>query len=171
MRRWTLPTATLLLLGAAACGSDNPPAADVGDTEAAERSTEPDVPVELSTDLTDAGGSVVGTAWLREHADDVAELDVEVAGLPQGFHAVHLVDDVGCDTLGTGSVESLPLPPLLVNENGIGTLTTLAGTVSLDELVTGGVAVVVDETAADSVAAVPPDPLAAGETICGAVSS
>ncbi len=144
MRRWTLATAMTLLLTATACGGSEELDGEVLPDELT-NSDAPVVPVDLETDLVDAEGSVLGTAELSDDVDtDLAELEVEVSGLTAGFHGLRLFEAAGCDELA--SAPSIVLSPMLVLENGVGTITTLVGPVSLDELVAGdGVTVVVDQ--------------------------
>lgn len=108
------------------------------------RSDTPIVPVEKSTDLVDPEGSVLGMAWIRDADSGIAELEVQVVGLTQGFHGIHLYE--------VGSCEAVPdapatlLSPMLVLGNGIGSITTLVGPLSLNGLLEGdGVTVVIND--------------------------
>ena len=145
MHRWALATATTLLLTMTACGSDAPGEADTA-VEDQTQSDAPIVPVEKSTDLVDPEGSVLGTAWIRDaDSGGIAELEVQVAGLTQGFHGMHLYEVGSCEDVEAEAPATL-LPPMLVLENGVGSITTLVGPVSLDELLDGdGVTVVIND--------------------------
>lgn len=148
MRRWTLATAMTLLLTASACGGADPEEIDPDADEPA-ASEEVLVPVERSSELVDREGSTVGSAWLREEDTDVAELEVRVAGLTAGYHGIRVFEGGSCDSLEPTD-PSILLPPLLVLENGVGSLSTLVGPISLDELLEGdGVTVLVDEAVVD----------------------
>ena len=140
MRRWTLATALTVLLTATACGGS-----DELDGEVLTNSDAPVVPVDLETDLVDPEGSVLGTAELSDDVEtDLAELEVEGSGLTAGFHGIRLFEAEGCDDLA--SAPSVVLSPMLVLDNGVGSITTLVGATSLEELVEGGgVTVVIDE--------------------------
>lgn len=154
----TLATATTLLLTATACGGDDEPE-DVDSAAGTSTSDEVStVPVERSTDLVDAGGSILGTAWLREAENGGAEIEVQTAGLTQGFHGMYLVEAASCDAVDDGSA-SVVLSPVLVLENGIGSITTLVGPVDLADLldVEGPTIVIADAVATpDGVAASAP---------------
>lgn len=173
MKRGALASVTTLLLTVTACSSDDTEAADaVADDQAAsaEGALEDDaaqVPVERSTELLDPEGSTVGAAWLRDSdGGDVAELEVQVAGLTQGFHGIRLYETGSCEAVGP-EVPSTLLPPVLVLENGVGSITTLVGPVSLDELVQDGdVTVVVDDAAEDAPEALVPG--TGSQVACGA---
>ncbi len=136
MRRRTLATfatATILLLTATACGGDDEPEdvdSAAGTSTSGDAST---VPVERSTELVDAGGSILGTAWLREADSGAAEIEVQASGLAPGFHGMYLVEAASCDAVDEGSA-SVVLSPVLVLENGIGSITTLVGPVDLGDL-------------------------------------
>jgi Cu-Zn family superoxide dismutase len=147
MRRWTLATAMTVLLTATACGGSEDLDGDVLSDELT-NSDAPVVPVDLSTELVDPEGSVLGTAVLSDDVEtDIAELEVEVSGLTAGFHGIRLFEAAGCDDLA--AAPSIVLPPMLVLENGVGKINTLVGPVSLDEIVEGeGVTVVIDQAVA-----------------------
>ena len=145
MRCRGLATATTLLLTVTACGSADPEEVDAADGAGAAQS-EAVVPVEKSTDLVDPEGSVLGTAWVRDaDSGGAAELEVQVAGLTQGFHGMRLYEVGSCAAVVPGAPATL-LPPMLVLENGVGSITTLVGPVSLNELLEGdGVTVVIND--------------------------
>ena len=134
-------SATLTLTGCA--GEDEDLADDIAaatqaDEDAAVQEDEdPEVrrvPVEASTDLVDPEGSTVGTAWFRDD-DGRAMVEVQVAGLAEGFHPMYLSLVGGCDVDETATDgQFLELPALLVLENGVGSMSTLAGSMSLDAL-------------------------------------
>jgi hypothetical protein len=143
MRRWTLATAMTVLLTATACGGSDDREAEVQSDDTSS-SDEIVVPVERSTDLVDPEGSVLGTAWIRDSENDYAELELQVAGLTAGFHGVRLFETGSCEDLASAS--SAVLPPMLVLDNGVGSITTLIGDVTLEELVEeGDVTVVLDQ--------------------------
>ncbi|TFV59572.1 hypothetical protein E4P41_11700 [Geodermatophilus sp. DF01-2] len=112
-------------------------------------------PVEVTTELVDPEGTVVGAAWLRD-GDQGVEVQVEVNGLASGFHTMGLYDVGECGTEGPPADDSAfssvgelltVLPPVLVLDTGVGELTTLVAPAALlEELIAGnGTAVVVGE--------------------------
>ena len=121
MRRWTLATAMTVLLTATACGGGDDEDDDVLSDERATTEA-PVVLVERSTELVDPEGSVLGTAWVRDGDNDHAELEVQVAGLTAGFHGLRLFETESCEDLASGP--SVVLSPMLVLENGVGSVTT-----------------------------------------------
>jgi len=135
MRRWTLATAMTLMLSATACGGADPENVDVGSDEPSQ-TDEVTVPVERSTDLVDPEGSRLGTASLRDADSGAAQIEVQVAGLTQGFHGMYLFEAGSCDTVDQESA-AVVLSPMLVLENGIGSITTLVGPIDLEELFEG----------------------------------
>ena len=150
MRRWGLATATTLLLTVTACGSADPGGDGTAGGQATQSET-PIVPVERSTDLVDPEGSVLGTAWIRDSdSGDLAELEVQISGLTQGFHGMRLYEVGSCDGAGPEAPVTV-LPPVLVLENGVGSITTLVGPVRVDELLDeDGVTVVINDAAGDA---------------------
>jgi Cu/Zn superoxide dismutase len=174
---------SLLLLAAttlaiAGCGSaDEPADSPAGATEAEDGSADPLVPVEVSTDLVDPEGSVVGTAWFRDD-DGRAMVEVQVAGLTEGFHPMYLYEVGTCDLAGTAADDPafLDLPALLVLEDGVGSMSTLAGPMSLDELLADDGTAIVITQGGDTVVDIPAAPgeqtapLETGSHVaCGAV--
>ena len=145
---------------------------EVQDEDAPEESG---VPVEVSTDLVDAEGSVVGTAWFRD--DDRAMVEVQVAGLTGGFHPMYLYPAGTCDFEGAadGDAALLELPPVLVLENGVGSMTTLAGSMTLDDLLAEAGTALLIAPAVATLGDIPTvseqvAPLSAGSRVaCGAI--
>lgn len=178
MRRSLFLLAAATTLALAGCGSaDEPADSPAGATEDEGDSAETLVPVEASTDLVDPEGSVVGTAWFRDD-DGRAMVEVQVAGLTEGFHPMYLYEEGTCDLTGTAAddLAFLELPALLVLENGVGSMSTLAGPMSLDELLADDGSAVVITQAVDTLADIPAAPgeqtapLETGSQVaCGAV--
>ena len=170
MPRTTLVPATaaaLLLL--AGCGGQADETIDAG-TDQNAGSDQPDeerVPVEAPPELLDAGGTTVGTAVFTD-TDNGAQVQVQINGLPPGFHGMHLHDVGTCEPDSTapggtgepgdflsagphlGSATAAhgehagDLPSILVTEAGVGEMTTLVGGVDLELLLDGdGTALVV----------------------------
>jgi Cu/Zn superoxide dismutase len=134
------------------------------------------VAVEIETDLVDAEGSIVGTAWFRDE-DDRAMVEVQVAGLTAGFHPMYLYP-LGTCQFGETSIDGadlLELPPVLVLETGVGSITTLAGSNGLDELLTGDGSAVLIGPAVEGLGDIPTvseqvAPLSSGSQVaCGAI--
>ncbi|TQN42616.1 Cu-Zn family superoxide dismutase [Blastococcus colisei] len=170
-----LPVVAVTVLTLSACGSGDDDAlreqldaAAGGDEDTASV----EVPVEVSSELVDREGTTVGRVWFRD-TDVGTEVEVEVAGLTQGFHPMYLYDTGICDTesppsddpgvvgpfVTAGDVVQ-ELPSVLVLANGEGSTTTLAGPMPLEELLEeDGTALVVTE-AAESLADIPPPPAA-----------
>ena len=174
MRRSLLLLAASTSLAVAGCGSaDEPADSGAGVTADEEDSADPLVPVEVSTDLVDPEGSVVGTAWFRDD-DGRAMVEVQVAGLTAGFHPMYLYEQGTCDP-GTAADQPavLDLPALLVLEDGVGSMSTLAGPMSLDELLADDGTAIVITAAVDTLADIPggqAPPLESGSHVaCGAV--
>lgn len=161
MRRTLLPAAAVLLALTSCATHEEELRADLAAVTAEapaepeeQAQEEPLVPVEVTSDLVDPEGSTVGTAVLRE-----TELEVGVSGLTPGFHAmgVYAVGDCTAGEVPAGDgAAALPaagalvtaLPPVLVLDDGVGSLTTLVGPTPLEELLAGdGTAAIVDEAA------------------------
>ncbi|MCZ2857302.1 lipoprotein [Blastococcus sp. VKM Ac-2987] len=120
---------------------------EAGEDEAPDEEAEAEsgVAVEVSTDLEDAEGSVVGTAWFRDD-EGRGMVEVQVAGLTAGFHPMYLYPGGTCEAGATAEEDAvlLELPPVLVLENGVGSISTLAGTMTLDDLlIEGGTALLI----------------------------
>lgn len=158
----------------AAATQEGPVSQDRGEEEEGEDPEGESVVVELSTDLVDAEGSIVGTAWFRDE-DDRAMVEVQVAGLSAGFHPMYLSLAGTCEVDGTViGADLLELPPVLVLEEGVGSITTLAGSLGLDELLAGDGAAVLIGPAVAGLGDIPgtadPGPLTAGSRVaCGAI--
>lgn len=165
MRHATLATVATVLLTATACGGADPETVDGATDDESESSEEVIVPVERSTDLLDPEGSELGTAWLRESDSDVPELEVQVAGLTEGFHGMYLLEADNCDALTEGA-SGVPLSPMLVLGNGVGSVTSLIGEVDLEELLDGGGVTVVIGPAVAAPNEVLPEPTAS-RVACG----
>jgi len=135
------------------------------------------VPVEVSTELLDPEGSDVGTAWFRDD-DGRAVVEVQVAGLTAGFHPMYLREAGSCafEDTGASDPELLELPALLVLENGVGSMSTVAGSMALDTLLAEDGTALVIGPGVETLADVPPvpteDPAAfvtGSRVACGAV--
>ncbi|MCZ2819398.1 hypothetical protein O2V63_03535 [Modestobacter sp. VKM Ac-2977] len=93
----------------------------------------PEVLVDLTGELVDPEGSVLGTATFTSTTTGT-EIEVEASGLTPGDHDMLLVSEGGCTE---GAVDSAPvadLPALPVTEQEVGRLDTLAGEFDLDLL-------------------------------------
>jgi Cu/Zn superoxide dismutase len=125
------------MVAVAGCGADDDQSADsvAGVAQEGEESADPLVPVEVSTELVDPEGSEIGSAWFRDD-DGRAIVELQVAGLSAGFHPLYLYELGTCDLDDTAVEDAalVELPALLVLEDGVGSMTTLAGSMSLDEL-------------------------------------
>jgi Cu/Zn superoxide dismutase len=165
MRRTLLPAAAVLLALTSCATHEEELRADLAAVTAEapaepeeQAQEEPLVPVEVTADLVDPEGSTVGTAVLRD-TEDGAELEVSVSGLTPGFHTmgVYAVGDCTAGGVPAGDpATAFPaagalvtaLPPVLVLDDGVGSLTTLVGPTPLEELLAGdGTAAVVDGAA------------------------
>lgn len=137
MKRTMLFSATaaaLLLL--TACGDDGNPSGVGGSFEGlddGEVTETPEVLVDLTGEVVDPEGSVLGTATFSD-SDTGTQLDLEVSGLTPGDHEMLLVGEGGCaeDAIEGEAIADLPVLP--VTEQEIGELSTLAGSFGLDEL-------------------------------------
>jgi Cu-Zn family superoxide dismutase len=145
VRRSLLPaTAAAALLALSACSSADEPEDATGAADGGSGAEETLVPVEESAELLDREGSTVGRAWLRDDAGR-AVLELQLTGLTAGFHPVQLGESGSCEADDPGAL--LDLPPLLVLEEGVGSMTTLAGSMPLDELLADdGTAVLLGES-------------------------
>lgn len=180
MRRRLMTTATTLLLAATACASDPSQDQPGAAATATEQSAAPIEPVEVPTELVDPEGSVIGTAWFRD-ARNGTEVEVQVAGLPEGFHGMHLHEVGTCDTgqapptgdaaqteafasagehIGSDQTahgdHAGDLPALRVIEGGVGSLTALVGPMSLEDLLDRDGTTLIIHEAADNLANIPP---------------
>lgn len=165
MRRTLLPAAAVLLALTSCATHEEELRADLA-AVTAEAPAEPEeqapeeplVPVEVTADLVDPEGSTVGTAVLRD-TEDGTELEVGVSGLTPGFYAmgVYAVGDCTAGEVAAGDpATAFPaagalvtaLPPVLVLDDGVGSLSTLVGPTPLEELLAGdGTAAIVDGAA------------------------
>lgn len=133
--------ALLALTGCSSAEEHDDTASGTTDGEASAEETL--VPVEESAELVDPEGSRVGRAWLRDD-EGRAMLELQLTGLTAGFHPVQLGESGSCEADDPGAV--IDLPPVLVLEEGVGSMTTLAGSMPLDELLADdGTAVFVGE--------------------------
>jgi len=180
-----------MLLTLTACASDDQ---DLRDSLAAvqevdEPAVTPAVPVEVSAELIDPEGTAVGTAWFRND-DGRAMVEVQVAGVTSGFHPMFL-HDVGMCTAESATSDGpaeadpfraagevlLDLPALLVLEDGVGSITTLAGSISLDQLLADDGTALLIGPAVDDLADIPsvpdeelpPQTTAGSQVACGAI--
>ncbi len=170
MRRKLAPAAVVLVLALTACASGDD--ADQGEDAATRPQAEESQPTsvgEVSTELTDPEGSVVGTATFTDTPSGI-EVRVEVNGLPPGFHGVQLHEVGLCEADSAdpdepsrtgdflsagpdlGSAEAPhgrhagDLPPLLVIERGVGAGSSLVAVPKVEDLLDGdGTALIVDE--------------------------
>jgi Cu-Zn family superoxide dismutase len=169
MRRKLAPAPVALVLALAACASGGD--ADQGEGAASPAAEEsPPMSVgEVSTELSDPEGSVVGHATFTDIRSGV-EVRVEASGLPPGFHGVHLHEVGLCeadspdpaDPSRTGDFLSAgphlgsadaphgrhagDLPPLLMTERGVGAGSTLVAVPKVEDLLDGdGTALVISE--------------------------
>jgi superoxide dismutase, Cu-Zn family len=174
-----VPATVLLTMALAGCASggeeDQGAPAATSEGEATDTANV----AELSVDLVDPEGSVVGNATFTD-ADDGTQVQVQVSGLPPGFHGMHLHEIGVCepgspdpsDPSRTGDFLSAgphlgsadsphghhlgDLPTLLVTERGLGGGTSLVAVPKVEDLLEGdGTALVVHE-APDNLANVPP---------------
>jgi Cu/Zn superoxide dismutase len=167
MRHTLLPAAAVLLALTSCATHEEELRADLAAVPAEDQAAsepeegaqeEPLVPVEVTSDLVDPEGSTVGTAVLRD-TENGTELEVGVSGLTPGFHAMGVcaVGDCTAGEVPAGDpATAFPaagalvtaLPPVLVLDDGVGSLTTLVGPTPLEELLAGdGTAAIVDEAA------------------------
>ena len=94
----------------------------------------PEVLVDVTSELVDPEGSVLGTATFTSTTAGT-EIEVEASGLTPGDHPMLLVGEGGC---AEGAVDGEPvadLPALPVTDQEVGALDTLAGEFDLDLLV------------------------------------
>ena len=173
MRRTLLPAAAVLLALTSCATHEDELRADLTAVTAEapaepeeQAQEEPLVPVEVTADLVDPEGSTVGTAVLRDTGNG-AEREVSVSGLTPGFHAmgVYAVGDCTAGEVPAGDAATAfpaagelvtALPPVLVLDGGIGSLTTLVGPTPLEELLASdGTAAIVDEAAGGTAAQQP----------------
>jgi Cu-Zn family superoxide dismutase len=134
---------------------------------------------EVSADLTDAGGSVVGTATFTD-TDGGTQVRVEVSGLSPGFHGMHLHEIGVCEPASTdpadpsrtgdfasagahlGSADAPhgqhmgDLPTLRVTGRGAGTTTSLVAVPRVEDLLAGDGTSLVVHQEPDNLAHVPP---------------
>ncbi|MCZ2836729.1 hypothetical protein [Modestobacter sp. VKM Ac-2985] len=94
---------------------------------------EPEVLVDLTGELVDPEGSVLGTATFGSTTNGT-EIEVDASGLTPGDHPMLLVSEGGCTEDAIDSAPVADLPDLPVTENEVGELSTLAGEFDLDLL-------------------------------------
>ncbi|MCZ2818477.1 hypothetical protein [Modestobacter sp. VKM Ac-2984] len=94
---------------------------------------EPEVLVDLTGELVDPEGSVLGTATFSSTTTGT-EIEVDASGLTPGDHPMLLVSEGGCteDAIDGAPVADLPALPVTTQE--VGQLSTLAGEFDLDLL-------------------------------------
>jgi superoxide dismutase, Cu-Zn family len=144
-RKLVPATAAVLLL--AACADDD----GIGAAQPDEVTRSPVVPVDASAELLDPEGSALGTATFTDQLNGV-QVAVEVHGMTTGSHQLRLVDVGGCPP-PDGSQQIGMLPVVQVTETGVGSLSTLVGSVDLQELLAGnGTALVVEAMTSDPAA-------------------
>lgn len=133
---------------------------------------------ELTSRLVDPDGREVGVATLTE-VEDGTQVDVQVTGLPPGFHGFHLHAVGVCEPdspspadpsmtgdflsagghIGAGETDhgehAGDLPLLYVTEAGTGTLTAVTDALTLDQLTDGDGSAVMVHADPDNYANVP----------------
>ncbi|GAB3349728.1 superoxide dismutase family protein [Modestobacter lapidis] len=186
MRSAAVVPATAALLLLAACG-DNPTgvggsfATQEGDVE------EPiEVPVEVSTELVDPEGSVLGTATFTD-TDSGVEVEVDASGLSPGTHPVGLYEVGICepDSAAPGDPQLLgdflsagelivftedpgDLPPLIVGEAEVARMSSMVGASDLGDLLDEDGSALIVHAATDAAA---PSAEAAGSRLaCAEIS-
>lgn len=137
MKRTMLFSATAALaLVLTACGDDGNESGVGGSFEAVDDGavTEtPEVLVDLTGELVDPEGTVLGTATFTD-TDTGTQLEVEASGLTPGDHDMLLVSEGGCTDDAIEGEPVTDLPALPVTEQEVGELSTLAGAFDLQEL-------------------------------------
>lgn len=150
--------AALLLTGCSDSGTNSGVDIPVG----AAATSEPAEPVEVTAELTDPEGSVIGSVTAVDTANG-SEIEVEAVGMTTGLHPVELREVADCTSSGgsfgaTGSPLDAPgttLPGLAVDGEGVGSLTSEAG-IALESLLDDdGTAVVVTGVEAPDGAGLP----------------
>ncbi len=160
MRRPVVPSllsACVLTVVVGGCaGAEDAPSASTGGGAAAAESASAGAG-ELTARLVDPEGGEVGVATLTE-VDGGTQVDVEVTGLPSGFHGFHLHAVGRCEAdspsptdpamtgdflsagghIGAGETDHGEhpgdLPVLYVTEAGTGTITAVTDALTLDQL-------------------------------------
>ncbi len=160
MRRPVVPSllsACVLTVVVGGCaGAEDAPSASTGGGAAAAESASAGAG-ELTARLVDPEGGEVGVATLTE-VDGGTQVDVEVTGLPSGFHGFHLHAVGRCEPdspsptdpamtgdflsagghIGAGETDHGEhpgdLPVLYVTEAGTGTITAVTDALTLDQL-------------------------------------
>lgn len=126
--------ATALLV--TACGDDGSVSGVGGSFDSlndGEVTESPVVLVDLTGELVDPEGSVLGTATFTD-TDAGTELEVDASGLTPGDHEMLLVSEGGCTEDAVEGTAVADLPTLPVTEQEVGEVSTLAGAFDLEEL-------------------------------------
>ncbi|SNS18646.1 Cu/Zn superoxide dismutase [Geodermatophilus pulveris] len=178
MRRTLLPAAAVLL-ALTACTTDDGQEqlrSDLAEVTAEEEPESPVLePAEATTELVDPEGSVLGGATVST-VEQGTEVTVDVAGLTPGFHPMGLYAVGDCTPGDAAAGAPFPsvgellavLPPVLVLDDGVGSLTALVeSTPALEELVVADGSALVLQEAVPDLAAVEPTGSALA---CGAFS-
>ncbi|MCZ2824255.1 MULTISPECIES: hypothetical protein [unclassified Modestobacter] len=136
MKRTMLFAATATAaLGLTACGGESTAGVGgsfegLGNGEVTET---PEVLLDLTGELVDPEGSVLGTATFSSTTNGT-EIEVDASGLTPGDHPMLLVSEGGCTEDAIDSAPVADLPALPVTEQEVGELSTLAGEFDLDLL-------------------------------------
>jgi Cu-Zn family superoxide dismutase len=179
MRRKLAPASVALVLALTACAAGGDADQGEGAASPAAEESRPISVGEVSTEMTDPEGSVVGHASFTDTRSGV-EVRVEVGGLPPGFHGVHLHEVGLCEAdspdpdepsrsgdflsagphLGSADAphgrHAGDLPPLLVIESGVGEGSSLVAVPKVEDLLdSDGTSLIIDE-APDNLGHVPP---------------
>ncbi len=170
MRRKLAPAPVALMLVVTACATGGD--ADQGESAPSAETTEESQPTsvgEVSTELTDPGGSVVGHATFTDTRSGI-EVRLEVTGLSPGFHGVHLHEVGLCEAdspdpdepsrsgdffsagphLGSADAShgqhAGDLPPLLMTPRGVGAGSSLVAVPKVEDLLEGdGTSLIIHE--------------------------
>lgn len=137
MKRTMLVAATAATaLALTACGDDGNESGVGGSFEGlddGEVTETPEVLVDLTGELVDPEGSVLGSVTFSSTTNGT-EIEVDAAGLTPGDHDMLLVSEGGCTDDAIEGEAVTDLPALPVTEQEVGELSTLAGEFDLEEL-------------------------------------